>query len=91
MTSNDDKAIKGYRTLSVADIALVNKNKVLEEKLLRLLDQVCPDDERSERAKWRAIARTHIQQGFMAWNRALMQPQRIAIEDEEDDGHQQQD
>jgi len=29
--------------------------------------------------RWLAIARTHVEQGFMAFNRAVFRPQRISL------------
>jgi hypothetical protein len=31
-------------------------------------------------ARWIAIARTHIEQGFMALNRAIFKPERVKLE-----------
>ena len=70
--------IKGYRELDDLNVLLVNQNKELEEKVLRRLDDLfaCPDYDK----RWLAIGRTHIEQGFMAINRAIMQPQRLKDE-----------
>lgn len=71
--------VAGYRPQTDEKIALVNKNKEWEEFLLRRLDGlkdelVCPIDQR-----WLAIGRSHIEQGFMAINRAIFQPSRVDL------------
>lgn len=57
-------------------IALVNENKVLEEKILRQIDaHGARGTELDQRAV--ALARTKIQEAFMWLNRGVFQPQRI--------------
>ena len=67
--------VAGYRQLSATDIAFMNRLKVDEEAVLRRLDTLAslPGTD----GRWFAIARTHIQQGFMAASRAIAQPQRL--------------
>ena len=70
--------VAGYTTQPPEKVALVNQNKMLEEKLLRQLDAMqdaIPD--MGLDGRWLAIARTHIEQGFMAMNRAVFRPQRV--------------
>lgn len=50
--------VQGYTAQPGSNVAVVNQNKELEERVLR---------------------RTHIEQAFMAINRAVFQPQRIAL------------
>ena len=69
--------VAGYKqTQPQWAIDLVNANKVLEEKILRQIDQhflMAGDlDQRCV-----AQARTQIQDGFMWLNRAVFQPQRL--------------
>jgi hypothetical protein len=72
---SDEMPIAGYPTQTEAKIDYVNENKQIEERLLRRLESVdVPFD-----GRFLAIARTHFQEGFMAFNRAIMQPQRIAL------------
>lgn len=77
--------IKGYNNKpSQEQLDLVNENKMLEELTLRQIeritdmmgagDAVKPD---LDTYRWLAIARTSIQDGNMALNRAIMQPQRL--------------
>lgn len=72
--------VAGYRPQSGDRVALVNANKQIEERVLRLLDDLAaePDIDR----RWFAIGRTHIEQGFMAVNRAVFQPSRVKLPDD---------
>lgn len=67
--------VAGYRPQSDAAIAIVNTNKVLEESVLQVLDLLAREPGIDKR--WLAIGRTHIEQGFMAANRAIFQPGRL--------------
>lgn len=70
--------IKGYRPLDPEMVELINKNKLIEELALRQIDRhvrVHGSIEIDQR--WVSIARTHLQEGFMALNRAVAQPARI--------------
>jgi hypothetical protein len=71
--------VAGYQPQTDANIAMVNVNKMLEEHLLRLMDQLQGKD---VDWRWLQIGRTHIEQGFMAWNRAIFKPARIAMPDD---------
>ena len=82
MTSTSDDPtqplpIAGYSPQPQANIDRVNVNKRQEEIILRLLDSYASDPAVDPR--WLAIARTQIEQGFMALNRAIMKPKRIEI------------
>jgi hypothetical protein len=71
-------AIKGYRPLQPEMIELANKNKLIEELVLRQLDQhLRAHDSQEIDQRWVALARTHLQMGFMALNRAVFKPARI--------------
>lgn len=69
--------VPGYRPQTERNIELVTVNKKLEEALLRALDGYaqCPDID----PRWLAIGRSHIEQGFMAVNRAIFQPERVKL------------
>lgn len=71
--------VHGYTPQPAEKVELVNQNKILEEKVLLQLDfiQACSDMDQ----RWIAIARTHIQEGFMAINRAVFQPRRPTPEE----------
>lgn len=81
--------VSGYRPQSEAAVDAVNLNKQLEERVLRQLDAlVRQNDEKgpdhlSVDARWLSIAKSHIEQGFMAMNRAVFQPARISLPEDE--------
>ncbi len=68
--------VKGYQPQSDEAVELVNRSKDIEERALRHLDELAdvPGIDR----RWLAIARTFIEQGFMAANRAVFRPARLA-------------
>lgn len=73
--------VHGYRSQSSRMVDLVNRNKVIEEKVLRILDELDLDHEVDP--GWLAIGRRHIEQGFMAVNRACFKPARASIGDDQ--------
>jgi hypothetical protein len=79
MTEHAPMPVAGYTTQSEANVALVNQAKRLEEQVLRHLDRVADHPETDKR--WAAIARTQIEQGFMAANRAVFKPRRPTREE----------
>jgi hypothetical protein len=70
--------VPGYTGQSEKKIQQVSWHKLVEERLLRDMEKLAsggcdgPVDQR-----WIAIAKTHIEQGFMALNRSVFQPQRL--------------
>ena len=76
---NQHRKIKGYRELSQEEIDLVNEIKETGEMLKALVDKVTPDEiqllNEHEAMRWRAIARTHFQEGLMALTRAVTKPE----------------
>ena len=86
MDSKDHEGlpVKGCKPQSGSAVDLVNINKVHEEKLLRVMDEMRGRDDIDQR--WLAIARTGIEQGFMALNRAIFRPQRVEPDEGEADG-----
>lgn len=77
MSQHEGLPVSGYRPQSVEAVATVNASKVMEESVLRLLDSLASDPSIDKR--WLAVGRTHIEQGFMAVNRAVFQPQRVDL------------
>lgn len=75
MSEHQPLPVKGYSAQSSAAVEVVNENKVLEERVLRRIDDLVGVVD----GRWLAIARTHIEEGFMAMNRAVFQPKRIAL------------
>ena len=90
MTEMKPLPVKGYTSQSEDKVALVNRFKEIEERILRETDNLLErleahdmtaagDVPRPYDPRWIAVARTHIQEGFMALNRAVFQPQRIKL------------
>jgi hypothetical protein len=79
--------VAGYSAQSDDKVDMVNHNKAMEERILRRLDYLnncvvtatAPEFDR----RWLAIARTHIEQGFMAMNRAVFQPARVKLPEDD--------
>lgn len=69
--------VAGYRSQTNKALDRVNENKRMEEALLRRLDWLPNDLEVDPR--WLAIARTNLEQGFMALNRAIFKPERVKL------------
>lgn len=77
--------VAGYKPQSDVKVAVVNNHKEAEERVLRLIDAAKGNPDNDQR--WIAIAKTQIEQGFMALNRAIFQPGRVALpEDQLADG-----
>lgn len=78
---NQHKMITGYRDLTQAEIDLMNRIKKMGEEVGALLKDIpygnpsggdapegCAD------VRWFMIARTHLQEGFMALTRSIAKP-----------------
>lgn len=68
---------KGYTAVTTDTRRTVDQNKELEEIILRRLDALA---ETNADKRWLAVGRTHIEQAFMAINRAVFKPQRIKLD-----------
>lgn len=77
MAEHEPMPVKGYTTQSDARITLVNISKEIEERTLRMLDDLAKSNDVDKR--WLAIGRTHLEQGFMAVNRSIFNPQRVKL------------
>lgn len=73
--------IPGYTPLDQDAQDRMAANKRLEETVLRQLDGLAQAGVVDQR--WLAVGRTHIEQGFMAVNRAVARPRRLGDEDME--------
>lgn len=76
MTVNPQEPGKtiGYRDQSEQALSIVNTIKTMENGFGDFIETMRRDfPELDER--WVAIARTHLQQGFMALNRAVFRPE----------------
>lgn len=69
--------VPGYRPQSDAALAMVKGNKEIEERMLRILDDLAALTDIDK--GWLATGRTDIEKGFMAINRAIMQPGRVVL------------
>lgn len=69
---NQHRQITGYRELNQEEIDLMNMVKGLAAKAGAELEIVNahPDSDK----RWVSIARTHLQEGFMALTRAIAKP-----------------
>jgi hypothetical protein len=65
--------IKGYRELSPMEVAMINDVKDVAELVGRLVNNVDQLETYPDK-RWIAIAKTHLQQGFMALTRAVAKP-----------------
>ena len=74
--------VLGYKEQSEEALRLVNRNKVIEEQLLRHIEAIGDhvfetDQDDEDNYRWVVIAKTHIEQGFMALNRAILKSKRL--------------
>lgn len=69
---NQHRQITGYRDLGQSEIDKMNAVKAQAAEVGALMDQLAADPDLDQR--WLSIARTHLQQGFMAAVRAIAQP-----------------
>lgn len=90
MTDHKPLPVAGYTDQSDAKVALVNEFKADEERLLRKLDGMTRQQPTSigmqlgeADQRLLAIGRTHLQTAFMFINRAVFQPQRINLPEDD--------
>lgn len=69
--------VAGYKPQTSDNVALVNTNKEIEERVLRRLDDLATIQDVDKR--WLAIGRTAIEQAFMAINRSIFKPGRAKL------------
>jgi len=69
---NQHRLITGYRELETDDIAVMNLLKDKEQEVLALVEGL--NTAASYDKRWVALARTHIEFGFMAAVRAVARP-----------------
>lgn len=77
MTDHQPLPVSGYKPQDQHSVDLVNKNKLVEEQVLRILDDLTKEEGIDNR--WLAIGRTHLEQAFMAINRSIFKPNRIKL------------
>ena len=73
MVDNQHNKIKGYRNLTEVEIGAMNDCKLVAIEVGILCDKVAGMNDNDKR--WSAIAKTQLQQGFMALIRSIAQPE----------------
>jgi hypothetical protein len=81
MTTHNGLPVSGYKPQTNENVALVNKNKMLEERVLRQLDAMKGNPDFDQRMV--AIAYTGVQEAFMWANRAVFQPGRVTLPEDQ--------
>ncbi len=83
MTDHQPMPVAGYKPQAQDKIDEVNINKRLEEVTLRRLDDLknMKPESGFVDQRWLAIGRTHIEEAYMAINRAIFQPERAKVEE----------
>lgn len=72
--------VSGYTAQDTSTVDDVNHNKAMEERCLRRLDALKGDPNVDQR--WLAIGRTHMEQAWMAVNRAIFRPNRVTLSED---------
>lgn len=67
------QGVRGYRDLAPDEVALINRIKETEETIGDLWGEVARSSGVVD-ARWMAVARTHLQEGFTALVRAIAKP-----------------
>ncbi len=65
-------SVKGYRTLSTDEVALINEGKSLAIQVGAFIEKLRATD--GIDGRWVSIGQTQLQQGFMAVIRGIAQP-----------------
>lgn len=78
--------VSGYKPQTQEKVAIVNGFKEDEERLLRSIEnlqaRLLADGTRMADGRWLSVGRTHVEQGFMAINRAIFQPGRVTLSED---------
>ena len=80
--------VAGYTTQPADRVKLVNQNKQIEERVLRQIDRLAglgnsTLDSSEFDQRMVALARTKAQEAFMWLNRAVFQPGRVKLPEDE--------
>lgn len=81
MTTHSGLPVAGYQPQTDIKVQLVNRAKELEERALRHLDALRANPACDQRMV--SIAITGIQEAFMWANRAVFQPSRVALPEDD--------
>lgn len=73
MVDNQHRQISGYRDLTATEISLINEIKEKETEVGRLWQEVMSRG--GSDVRWLAIAKTHFEEGFSAFVRAIAKPE----------------
>jgi hypothetical protein len=74
MVDNQHRQIKGYRDLSQNELDQMNDIKQMEATVAQLWNPINHTNEDVD-ARWMRIAKTHLEEGFSAFVRAIAQPE----------------
>lgn len=74
MVDNQHRKIAGFGELSEDQIATINTIKANEAKIKAMLDELLSDEPPMDSARWLAMARTHLEIGFMFAVKAVARP-----------------
>jgi hypothetical protein len=77
MEKHDGLPVSGYNSQSPENVALVNANKEAEERLIRLAEMIRDNPDFDGRMA--SLAITKFQEAFMWLNRAVFQPSRVTL------------
>jgi hypothetical protein len=80
-TEHEGLPVKGYRPQTQSNVDIANRGKELEERALRWIEEVGATDGMDPRMA--AIAKTNVQQGFMWAVRAIFQPARLNLPEDD--------
>lgn len=77
MPMHEGLPVAGYQPQTDNRVELVNTNKGTEERLVRLIESLQMGGTGDPRCL--ALAKTHLETGFMWLNRAIFQPGRVRL------------
>lgn len=83
MTEHQGLPVAGYVNQSDDKVALVNENKILEERLLRQIEKLKNTPGLGADPRMLALAFTGVQDACMWLNRAVFQPTRVKLPEDE--------
>lgn len=76
--------VPGYTPVPESAVDLVGKNKIDEERAMRVIDELSrPDASLKCDPRSLALARSYLQTGYMWLNRAIFQPARVPLPEDE--------
>lgn len=85
MSEHEGLPVAGYKSQPDDAVTEVNRNKEIEERLLRRVEDLGNNRSLEVDGRWLAIAKTQFEQGFMAMNRAIFKPERVQLPEDADE------